>query len=82
MKCVLVLDFITCIDLITTGVLRKTLTPAISEVYRELKNFTSSWLAQSSYSNVDLGRLFYGLGLSKVKSEIKLEREVKLERMI
>jgi len=64
------------------GVLRKTLTPAISEVYRELKNFTSSWLAQSSYSNVDLGRLFYGLGLSKVKSEIKLEREVKLERMI
>ncbi|XP_059138881.1 DNA polymerase alpha catalytic subunit-like [Physella acuta] len=42
------------------------------EVYREIKIKTSRWLDMSDYCNVDLGKLFQGLGLAKVKMEAEI----------
>ncbi|KAK0061049.1 DNA polymerase alpha catalytic subunit [Biomphalaria pfeifferi] len=50
------------------AIIRK-MNPELLETYRELKHLTSRWLDKSTYSNVDLGKLFQGLGLSRIKTE-------------
>ncbi|BFZ06575.1 hypothetical protein BsWGS_09614 [Bradybaena similaris] len=47
----------------------------ILQTYRELKHVVTHWLDKSAYSNVDLGKLFLGLGFSSSQTRVKTERE-------
>ncbi|XP_012945500.1 DNA polymerase alpha catalytic subunit isoform X2 [Aplysia californica] len=51
------------------------LNPGLLDAYRDLRQLTSAWLSRSAYSNVDLGRLFHGLGLT-TQVKVKQEREI------
>ncbi|KAK3783769.1 hypothetical protein RRG08_063431 [Elysia crispata] len=60
------------------GVLRK-VNNEVQQAYRELKIIVTRWLDRSAYSNVDLGKLFQGLGLMAPQvtpHKIKVEREM------
>lgn len=60
------------------GVVRK-MKLDVQAAYRELKIVVTRWLDRSAYSNVDLGKLFQGLGLltpQLTAHKIKTEREM------
>ncbi|RUS87909.1 hypothetical protein EGW08_004325 [Elysia chlorotica] len=60
------------------GVIRK-MNADVQEAYRELKIIVTRWLDRSAYSNVDLGKLFQGLGLTVPQlapHKVKVEREM------
>ncbi|CAG5130361.1 unnamed protein product, partial [Candidula unifasciata] len=65
---------ITCLNDIEKAIARK-MNSEILQTYRELKLVVSRWLDKSAYSNVDLGKLFQGLGFSTSLNRVKTEKE-------